>query len=548
MIAEERSGQLAAGQSATPAAVLRHPRYLNALVFMAGLVTLGVELSAARLLDPWFGNSVLVWAALIGLVLACLSLGYWLGGKLADRRPSATLLYRLALAAALLVGLIPVAGRPILRAAALSSLNLESVSLGLLAAAGLAIFLILSVPTVLLGMISPFAIRLALADVSTGGQVAGRLYAVSTVGSLVGTFLPVLVLIPAAGTRLTFVLLAALLAVTALVGLFLERASSARPALLALPLLAGLGWLSSQGAIKPEPGLLHEGESLYNYYQVVQRGPETWLKLNEGIGLHSVYHPQSALSEGIWDYFLTAPLFAEREEGKEGNKDTRGGDVDSLYVVGMAGGTVAQLYTDVYGPIPIDGAELDPDIVKAAHTYFHLDAYPNVNAVAADGRGFLLRQPADKRYAVIAVDAYRPPYIPFHLSTVEFFQLVRDHLAEDGVVAVNAARSQDDYSLVNALAATMAQVFPSVYVVDPPDDGYSLGNSLLVATVQPTTLDDFRRNAAAIDASAQPLLAEMARRAALTARPADVTGPILSDDKAPIEQIVHGIMLRFFLQ
>ncbi len=528
--------------------IVRRPRYLNLLVFIAGLVTLGMELSAARLLDPWFGNSILVWAALIGLVLACLSLGYWLGGKVADRRPSASLLYTLALVAALLVASIPVASRPILRTAALSSLNLEYVRIGVLAAAGLAIFLLFSVPTVLLGMVSPFAIRLALADVRTGGQVAGRLYALSTVGSLLGTFLPVLVLIPTLGTRLTFVVLGLLLATTALVGLFLERGRAAWPALAALPLLTVFGWLSSQGPIKPEAGLLYEGESLYNYYQVVQRGPETWLKLNEGIGLHSVYHPQSPLSEGIWDYFLVAPLFAQGEAGKQGNKATKGEEESSLYVVGMAGGTIAQLYTTVYGPLPIDGAELDPDIVAAARTYFHLDEYPNVNAVAADGRNFLLRQPAGKRYTVVAVDAYRPPYIPFHLSTVEFFQLVRDHLAANGVVAVNAARSRDDYSLVNALAATMAQVFPAVYVVDPPDDGYSLGNSLLVATVQPTTLADFAANAAAIDPAAQPLLAEMARRAALTARLADTSGVILTDDKAPIEQIVHGIMLRFFLQ
>ncbi len=561
-------------QQAVPAQV-RRPRYLNLLVFVAGFTTLGMELSGARLLDPWFGNSILVWAALIGLVLACLSLGYWLGGRVADRRPQAALLYGLALVAALLVALIPVASRPALQQAALSSLNLEAFSAGVLLGAGVSIFLLFSLPTLLLGMVSPFALRLAVADVGSSGQVAGRLYALSTLGSLLGTFLPVLVLIPAIGARLTFVLLGGLLAIVALGGLLLERGSRAAPAALALLPLALLGWLAGQGPIKPEPGLLHEGESLYNYYQVIQRGPETWLKLNEGIGIHSVYHPQSALSEGIWDYFLVAPLFAEGGKTKETREGEGGGDaslaspgstspgqdplsmtggasVDSLYVVGMAGGTVAQLYTDVYGPIPIDGAELDPDIVAAAREYFNLDAYPNVNAVAADGRSWLLARSAGAMgqaapYSVIVIDAYRPPYIPFHLATVEFFQLVRDNLAEDGVVAVNAARSRDDYTLVDALAKTMGQVFPSVYVVDESTEDWSLGNSLVVATMQPTTLDDFRRNAAAIDPTDQPLLAQMAGRASLTARPAGAGGAILTDDKAPIEQIVHGIMLRYFL-
>ncbi len=153
---------------------------------------------------------------------------------------------------------------------------------------------------------------------------------------------------------------------------------------------------------------------------------------------------------------------------------------------------------------PIDGAELDPDIVAAADTYFHLDEYPNVNAVAADGRSWLFRQPAERKYSVIAVDAYRPPYIPFHLSTVEFFRLVRDHLTENGVVAINVARSGSDTSLVDALAATLAQVFPSVYVVDESTEAFSLGNSLVVATVQPTTLADFERNAAALDPATIP--------------------------------------------
>lgn len=534
-----------------PALPLRRPRYLNLLVLTAGFTTLGVELSGARLLDPWFGNSILVWACLIGLVLGCLSLGYWLGGRVADRWPQATRLYAIALAAALLTALIPAAARPALQGAALSSLSLEgmSFSVGVLLGAGAAIVLLFGLPTLLLGMISPFALRLAVADVGSSGQVAGRLYALSTVGSLLGAFLPVLALIPAIGTRLTFVLMGGLLAAVAIGGLLLERGRPAAPAALALLPLALLGWQASQGLIKPEPGLLHEGESLYNYYQVIQRGPETWLKLNEGIGIHSVYHPQSALSEGIWDYFLIAPLFASASSSQR----LPAPPPQNLYVVGMAGGTVAQLYSDVYGPIPIDGAELDPEIVTAARDYFNLAAYPNVNAVAADGRSWLLARGAGRSgaaapYSVIAIDAYRPPYIPFHLATVEFFELVRANLAADGVVAVNAARSREDSALVDALAATMAQVFPSVYVVDESTENWSLGNSLVVATAQPTTLDDFRRNAAAIDPASQPALAELAGRAAHTARPASGAGTILTDDKAPIEQIVHGIMLRYFLR
>lgn len=155
---------------------------------------------------------------------------------------------------------------------------------------------------------------------------------------------------------------------------------------------------------------------------------------------------------------------------------------------------------------------MDPEII-AARTYFHLDDYPNVNTVAADGRSSLAAQPPKRRYSVIAIDAYRPPYIPFQLATVEFFEIVRDHLAEDGVVAVNQTRSKDDYSLVNTFRPRPWHRSSrlSTWSVGSTE-GWSLGNSLVVATMQPTTLDDFLANAAALDPSAQPLLSEMAVR------------------------------------
>ena len=171
---------------------------------------------------------------------------------------------------------------------------------------------------------------------------------------------------------------------------------------------------------------------------------------------------------------------------------------------------------------------------------------PNLNAVAADGRRFLAHSAASSLYDVIVVDAYRPPYIPFHLTTTEFFALAHDRLAEDGVVAVNVGRTHTDYSLVDAIAATMQQVFPSVYIVDEPDNGSPLGNSMVVATRQPTTLADFRANLPAFD---HPLLAEVARRAGpqvrLAAPPPGT--PIFTDDRAPVEQVVHALVLRHLL-
>src|SRR5262245_27962248 len=182
---------------------------LGALVFGAGIGALATEITASRLLAPYFGSSTVVWANLIGIVLAALALGYWLGGRVADRRPEKTLLGRLVLGAAIFVAVIPFAAKPFLD---LTVEGLDTASAGAVVGSFLAVLLLCAPPVVLLGMVSPFAIRLAVSSIATAGAVAGRLYALSTAGSLVGTFLPALVLIPAIGTQRTFLVIAVLLA------------------------------------------------------------------------------------------------------------------------------------------------------------------------------------------------------------------------------------------------------------------------------------------------------------------------------------------------
>jgi spermidine synthase len=369
--------------------------------------------------------------------------------------------------------------------------------------------------------------------VESSGNVAGGLYALSTVGSLVGTFLPVLVLIPNIGTRNTFLLFAFVLLAVSLVGLFWELKGRAVAYLLMPVLLAALVLLSPGGLIKPtEYGeVLYETESAYNYIQVVQWGDEVWLKLNEGQGVHSIYDPDSVLVGGIWDYFLIAPFFNDPPHTAE--------QVDSLALIGSAAGTVAKQYTVVYGQIPIDGVEIDPEIIRVGREYFDMTE-PNLNAVAQDGRYFLANSP--KKYDVIAIDAYRPPYIPFHLTTREFFRQCREHLTEEGVVAINVGRTQTDWGLVQALASTLRAEFPNVYTVDLGRPGQNLINVLVVATKQPTRLENLAANA---ELMTNPLLSQVA--AASIPRAQEFTDPtvVFTDDKAPVEQVVHGLILSF---
>jgi predicted membrane-bound spermidine synthase len=543
-------------------------RYLSLLVFTAGAVTLGVELSAARLLDPWFGNSQVVWAALIGLILLYLALGAWLGGKLADRHPTLTGLLLVATVAGLGVALIPTVSPPILRFAAL---GLEGFIPGLLAGSLLAVLIIFSLPVILLGAISPWAVRLAVNNLEHTGETAGRLYAIATAGSILGTFLPVLWLIPAYGTRLTFYILAGWLLVVVTAGTLLSRQArhfSWAPVVVLIaiiilslrtdPTAVRVGW--DDGAFGE---IIYEDESLYNYISVRQWGTERHLKLNEGVGIHSVYHPDTVLSQGIWDYFLLAPLFrpTTREPVAGGPRNgrtfsspdapTQRTDARELccrqvLLIGLAAGTVSELYTDVYGPVPITGVELDPQIIDVGRRYFELDR-PNLTSIAADGRRWLQSQAPDRMFDVVLVDAYRPPYIPFHLTTVEFFDLVRSHLTPDGVIAINVGRTHDNFALVDALSKTLNQVFPSVLVVDEPGPEDDLGNSIVVATVQPTTPETFRANAAALPQDLPQSFLSFVERVAPSVRtphPSAET-PIFTDDRAPVEQVVHRIIWDF---
>jgi predicted membrane-bound spermidine synthase len=516
--------------------------YLSLLVFSAGAVTLGVELSAARLLDPWFGNSQIVWAGLIGLILLYLSVGSWLGGKLADRFPSLVALLILGIVAGLGVALIPAVSPPILR---LAAQGVASFAPGLLAGTLLAVLLLFSFPVILLGAVTPWAVRLAITDLRHTGATAGRLSAVATAGSILGTFLPVLWLIPTFGTRWTFYLLSLALLLVAGSG-FLVVGASRR--LLALPVAAlilvlVLAFATNTASVygNVDDGLgavIYEDETRYNYISVRQWGSERHLKLNEGVGVHSVHHPDMLMSQGIWDYFLLAPLF--RTETPIPTV------ADEVLIIGLAAGTVAELYSNIYGPIPIIGVELDPTIIEVGRTYFQMDQ-PNLTAIAADGRRWLQQQPPERQFDLILIDAYRPPYIPFHLTTVEYFQLVRNHLREDGVVAINVGRTDRDFALVEAMTATLHQVFPSVVIVDEPGPPHQLANSLIIATVQPSSVETFARHVATLPADLPSEFRQFSVESIARARSGQLNAEaaIFTDDRAPVEQVVHGIIWDF---
>lgn len=509
-------------------------RYLMLTVFVAGMSTLAIEFTTSRMLQTVYGTSNIVWANVIGLVLLCLTIGYFIGGRLADKRPFLTTFYALVTIAGFASVFFLLLTSVILRTAAAAMAELH---IGAMASSLLGVALGLAVPVVLLGCVSPFAIRLAVTEVAEAGRVSGRIYAVSTWGSLLGTYLPVLFTIPEWGSRVTAVFFGSLLLLVGLGGWWQTGGRGRRLALL-LPLLLILPVLVwTQGGVKALPGQIYETESAYNYIQVVRWDDCNHLLLNEGQGIHSLYCDGGRVPRiSVWSIMLAAPYFQPMVDEAHALVP-----LQSLAVIGLAAGTIPKQFTQVFGPIAIDGIELDPQIVAVGRRYFDLYE-PNIQVVVGDGR-YQLNQLAGP-YDLITLDAYKVPYIPWHLTTVEFFAEVRARLSAHGVVAVNVGRAPQDRRLVEAITATMQQVFPTIHAIDVP----GALNTILVATVQPTTPETLTANLARLPESA-PVLLRQALETAVSGLVAAPAGPIIfTDARAPVETMADSLVLRYLLQ
>jgi spermidine synthase len=493
-------------------------RRIYALTFVAGSASLGGEIAAARLLAPWFGDSTLIWANTIGVVLVALSVGYWLGGRLADRDPTIRRLAQILLAAAGLFALLPFVAGPFLR---VSVDALDHVSAGAFVGSLLAVLVLLAVPMVVIGTVSPYVVKLAISSVEEAGRVVGRLYAISTLGSLAGTFLSSLLLIPFLGTRRTFLVYALALAIVAVAALRSRRWALA-PVGIAVLMALPVGTVKAIG----EGKVIWEKETMYQYARVIEEpGGERRLELNEGQAVHSVYTPGQWLTGNYWDEFLTLPVAARPD----------GSPPRSVAILGNAAGTVARQYGHYFPQTRVDGVELDGALNEIAGSLFDLNRRdaPNVHLHTADARPFL--RAAQRRWDAIFVDAYRQPYVPFYLATREFFELVREHLNPGGVVLVNIGHPESSQALEQVLTATMRDVFGTV-VRDPSQ----AVNTIAMASDAPISAATLRRALPDLPAELRPTAEATAARLAPGLR----GGKVYTDDVAPVEWLIDASIVE----
>jgi spermidine synthase len=495
--------------------VQRSNRFLYLLVAVVGMASLGAEIAAARLMAPFFGASTIVWANTIAVVLVALSTGYWLGGRLADRHPRIRSLCLVVLGASILLAAVPFVARPFLD---LSVEALDEIRAGAFVGSLVGVLALVAVPIVLLGTCAPWAIRLAVPDVEHSGRVAGRLYALSTAGSLFGTMVAALLLIPFAGTQRTFLIFALALALVAALGVGWRVA--------AVPALLGAAIALSAGAVKAtdEGRVLYEAESQHQYIRVIEEEDgDRILELNEGQAIHSLLPASGYLTDDYWDSFLVLPFVSGVDPPRR------------IAILGNAGGTIARQYGRYWPRTEVDAVEIDPKLSEIGYRYFDMGSNPNLTVFDEDARPWLRRAADD--YDLIAVDAYRQPYIPFYLATREFFELARDRLAPGGIVAVNVGHPEGSDELERVLGRTMAAAFPTVL-----RDPVGPTNTVLVGSEAPTSLVGPER----AGASALPgELERLGRAAAARLEPRLEGGDVYTDDRAPVEWLTDKTLLGY---
>lgn len=449
--------------------ILENRIFLYITEFFAGVSVMAVELGASRLLAPYFSSSQIVWTIIIGTIMIAMALGNLYGGKSADRNPDPSRLYRRILIAAIWIAAIPVVGKYII--IGISGLLVLAVDTNfLIIAAFISCMVIFVFPLFLLGTVTPSLVKVCVSDLNESGSTVGRLGACNTIGSIIGTFLPTFVTIPAVGTSITFLIFSGILFVIACV-YFISSGGHTRKVVTGVVLFVTCTFLGHSTSFAFWEGdLSYEGESVYNYLQVKEDPSRVILSTNVLFGVQSVRMKSDELTGMYYDYALAAPVMAVYNGIDPQASDMSGEAVLSnedpgldILVLGNGSGTYADQCLKYFPGSHVEGVEIDGRITDLAYEYFDLSAEEDVYEY--DGRAYL--QAVDKKYDVILVDAYQDITIPFQMSSVEFFTLVRDHLGEGGVMAVNMNMHSDNNSAINTyLSDTIASVFTYVDVVD----------------------------------------------------------------------------------
>ena len=494
--------------------ILKNKLFLYLTEFFAGMSVMAVELGASRLLAPYFSSSQIVWTIIIGTIMIAMALGNIYGGKSADKSPDPGKLYGRILIAAIWIALIPVVGKYIVLG--ISALLIFTVSSNFLIIAAFAACMVIFVfPLFLLGTVTPSLVKYTMDSMEDSGRTVGTLGAFNTIGSIIGTFVPTFVTIPAVGTSITFLVFAGILLILSAI-YFLGTHTGKKKLVVSgviFVLCCASGYSDSFAFWQKD--LTYEGESIYNYLQVSETDSRVVLSTNVLFGVQSVYMKEDGLTGMYYDYAMAAPLMVP---GKK-TEDMK------VLILGMGTGTYATQCRKYFGDMQMEGVEIDKKITDLSRKYFSLPE--DVKVTTYDGRAYL--QAEDKKYDVIMVDAYQDITIPFQMSSTEFFSMVKEHLTENGVMVVNMnMRGSGEGNINEYLSDTIASVFGTVYTADVEGNT----NRELFASDNAEMVKVLKQNA---DSLKDRDLKELMMKVADHGSAYEAGNYIMTDDKAPVE-------------
>jgi len=493
--------------------------FANFFVFTTGAVIMAIELTASRLLAPYFGTSIFVWGNVIGVVMITLAIGYWWGGRLADKKPQLQTLAALIFICGIFLALLPIIFKPFL---ILIFGFFNSISLFALAVLCFwALLIILALPLIILGMSSPFVIRLVNEKVETTGKTAGSIFALSTLGSIFGVFMATFVTIPFLGSMQTIMICSAILILLA--GLSFKSKYKIFALLVFIPIFIYLFFSASP--VSAQKGLVYEKETPYQYIKVIEKDGWTYLHFNEGAAIQSYINftnPHFLTGESYYDFFNFLPYLNSKED-----KDK------SVLILGGGGGTAAKQLVSFWQPkIEIDFVEIDKEVIDVAKTYFKMNE-EQIETFNQDGRLFL--KMSDTKYDYIIIDAYSNQlYIPFYMATDQFFQLTKEKNKSDGIVAMNVNAENFESRLLQQIIQTIRKNFENVYVLEF-DNSY---NYLIFASDVEL---DFNKN---VDNNLVELAEKFYNIKKIDNWSEEM---ILTDNHAPVEFLTDKMVLEVFL-
>lgn len=472
--------------------------FLKFFVFINGATICALEITSSRILAPYFGTSLPVWGSVMGVTMIALAIGYSWGGRIADNRPSLSVLGYLTLIAGVLATFSPLLAKVVLAVTFNSLINTDFI---IIIGSLIGMTTLFALPIMIMGMVSPYAVRIASSKITDIGYTAGSLYSIATIGSILGIFLPSFIMVPLLGSRMTIVIFATL-------EIFISIISIRQVKFLLLLIVPLLSSMISQ---KIYTDSIIELETPYQYVRVLKTSGIYEMKFNEGTGTQSIFDTsRSLLTNRYWDYGVILPYFQPQKTNQ------------NMLILGVAGATIATNIRDYVDGIKVNitGIEIDPQVMNLAKKYFDA-SQKALSYQIADGRVGVNQ--SDKKFDIIYIDAYTQQlYIPPHLATYEFFSEAKRKLQPDGFLVANVNSISKTGPLLEAIATTMDAVFNQVWIIPVPESY----NYLVLATDNWQLMDNYK---------APDKFAKFNKIVKNDAWLYSGNGLLLTDDRAPLE-------------